>query len=70
VSGATPSTQGHVDDEDRRSSVDRQLWLIATQDMVTGLETVTEYGRNDFIAIPARVPHLFEFVEDNYMIEW
>lgn len=32
---------------------------------------VREYsGDYDVIAIPPRVPHLFEFVEENYMIEW
>ncbi|PNW70996.1 hypothetical protein CHLRE_17g742050v5 [Chlamydomonas reinhardtii] len=36
----------------------------------TGSEVVQEYGANDFIVIPARTPHMFEFLEDNYLLEW
>ena len=40
------------------------------QDVITGKETVTEYGANELIIIPARTAHLFEYTEDSYMIEW
>eukprot|EP00271_Cylindrocystis_brebissonii_P008250 TRINITY_DN22286_c0_g1_i1.p1 TRINITY_DN22286_c0_g1~~TRINITY_DN22286_c0_g1_i1.p1 ORF type:complete len:109 (+),score=15.67 TRINITY_DN22286_c0_g1_i1:102-428(+) len=44
---------------------------LRMMDLVTGKEIVQEYwGRNDFIAIPPRVPHLFEFLEENFMLEW
>ncbi|KAK9805617.1 hypothetical protein WJX72_008019 [[Myrmecia] bisecta] len=43
---------------------------LHTLDAETGDETIIMYGANDFIKIPARVPHLFEFVEENYMVEW
>ncbi|GLC58040.1 hypothetical protein PLESTB_001311500 [Pleodorina starrii] len=36
----------------------------------TGREVVQEYGPNDFIVIPARTPHMFEFLEDNCLLEW
>uniref|UniRef100_A0A7R9VL35 Uncharacterized protein n=1 Tax=Chlamydomonas euryale TaxID=1486919 RepID=A0A7R9VL35_9CHLO len=36
----------------------------------TGRETVREYVENDFIVIPARTPHMFEFLEDNCLLEW
>ncbi|GIL73798.1 hypothetical protein Vretifemale_3892 [Volvox reticuliferus] len=36
----------------------------------TGREVVQEFGANDFIVIPARTPHMFEFLEDNYLLEW
>lgn len=39
------------------------------QDPHTGSEVVQEYGANDFIVIPARTPHMFEFLEDNYLLE-
>ncbi|KXZ45599.1 hypothetical protein GPECTOR_53g92 [Gonium pectorale] len=36
----------------------------------SGQEVVQEYGANDFIVIPARTPHMFEFLEDNFLLEW
>lgn len=34
------------------------------------IENSREYKAHDFIVIPARVPHVFEFLEDNYLLEW
>eukprot|EP00955_Chlamydomonas_euryale_P100110 365260-Chlamydomonas_euryale.AAC.2 len=45
-------------------------WRMRTQDPHTGRETVREYVENDFIVIPARTPHMFEFLEDNCLLEW
>eukprot|EP00877_Chromochloris_zofingiensis_P008439 jgi/Chrzof1/3849/Cz13g11030.t1 len=36
----------------------------------TGQEVVHHYEANDFIVIPARTPHMFEFLEDSYLLEW
>eukprot|EP00270_Netrium_digitus_P018090 TRINITY_DN6818_c0_g2_i1.p1 TRINITY_DN6818_c0_g2~~TRINITY_DN6818_c0_g2_i1.p1 ORF type:complete len:145 (-),score=25.33 TRINITY_DN6818_c0_g2_i1:31-444(-) len=44
---------------------------LRLMNMERGGETVCEYdGAYNYIAIPARVPHLFEFMEENYMIKW
>ena len=41
-----------------------------SQDVLTGTETVIEYEANELIVIPARTAHLFEYLEDSYMVEW
>eukprot|EP00897_Mesotaenium_endlicherianum_P005257 jgi/Mesen1/475/ME000101S10698 len=44
---------------------------LRLKNLATGEEVTQEYsGQHDYIAIPPRVAHLFEFVEENYMIEW
>lgn len=43
---------------------------LRMMDPHSGKEVVAEYGANDFIVIPARTPHMFEFLEDNYLLEW
>ena len=47
-----------------------EVRFMGTQDVMTGKETVTEHEANELIVIPARTAHLFEYVEDSYMIEW
>jgi hypothetical protein len=44
--------------------------LSVLQDVLTGKESVVEYKANELIVIPARLAHLFEYIEDSYMIEW
>mmetsp|Transcript_2503 Transcript_2503/g.7527 ORF Transcript_2503/g.7527 Transcript_2503/m.7527 type:complete len:384 (+) Transcript_2503:430-1581(+) len=43
---------------------------LHTYDVETRQETAVVYDANEIIQIPARVPHLFEFLEENYMLEW
>lgn len=43
---------------------------LHTLDTETGTERSRLYGADELIVIPARVPHLFEFLEENYMLEW
>ncbi|KAK9817420.1 hypothetical protein WJX74_008934 [Apatococcus lobatus] len=44
--------------------------ILRRLDIFSGQELVREYGANDFILIPPRIPHIFEFLEENYMVEW
>ncbi|KAK9856847.1 hypothetical protein WJX84_008135 [Apatococcus fuscideae] len=44
--------------------------ILRRLDVLSGQELVREYGANDFILIPPRIPHIFEFLEENYMVEW
>jgi len=36
----------------------------------TATETTNIYSTNEYVAIPAYTPHLFEFLEDTVMAEW
>lgn len=44
--------------------------VLVLQDLHTGKEAVVEVGRNSRLTTPAGVPHLFEFIEDNALLEW
>lgn len=39
-------------------------------DPVSGRDATRSVAENEFISIPARVPHLYEFPEDTYLLEW
>eukprot|EP00850_Spirogloea_muscicola_P000685 SM000002S05765 [mRNA] locus=s2:2059007:2060077:- [translate_table: standard] len=40
-------------------------------DLTLGTDKVLSFeGSNTFITIPPRVPHLFEFLEESFVIEW
>lgn len=38
--------------------------------MEDGHEREVELGPNDFLVIPPNVPHIFEFLEPTWMLEW
>ncbi len=40
------------------------------RDVTTGQDVVQVVEPHALVAIPPRVPHLFEFIEDSYLIEW
>ena len=44
---------------------------LLLKDLQTGIETTLSFrGDRDVISIPARTPHLFQFLEDSLAIEW
>lgn len=43
---------------------------LTMRDVATGKDVVQVVEPQQLIAIPPRVPHLFEFLQDSYLIEW
>eukprot|EP00850_Spirogloea_muscicola_P023169 SM000334S12538 [mRNA] locus=s334:22604:23683:+ [translate_table: standard] len=45
--------------------------IMRVADLTLGIDKVLSFqGSNTLITIPPRVPHLFEFLEESFVIEW
>ena len=66
---------GHMRSGDLHESAQYDVVLsgrarLTVMDPETGEELAAEYGPNDFVVIPPRWPHVFEFLEDCALLEW
>lgn len=43
---------------------------LTTRDVARNTDDVHMYRPHQLVTIPPRVPHLFEFHEDSYLLEW
>lgn len=66
-------TQGFKRSGDLHNCTQYDVLLSGTALLTTlerGADVVHTYHPHELIAIPPRVPHLFEFLEDSFLVEW